>query len=523
MPTPVLLSIFLIFVIAAALAFITGIFKKSKTTDNTTDPGALHPEIGKNGYSLNMNHEEIRTDHSRDSTNDGHLHLEQAMRSISAPLNAMIGNMELIEQLDFSEDQRKRWKAVRIASDEILKKVSDALDYCNLEKNKIVTDCMDFDACEMVAKNISSVIQKAKSKNIKIHMRSAQFPVVVKNDQIKISQIVGHLLDNAIQFTHDGYIIVSIEYKTTDSDHSLLRVVVEDSGIGIPAELHPSIFDPFMSSTGHDGNMGLGLAICKRLCSRLDAHLSVSSTPGSGSRFTIEIPCSHSSSTNPGNAAYRDVFKGHRCVFICAVKDWHTSIIPHLEYWGIKVEAYDDPGLIDLSRISAASCVVFFGAPGQWSAQLENEIMAEAPCIMECNESNPLEIKKAGRTILLSTYSLTSLFKAFEHVASPPKPGTDLSRLLPSASSTFPPEHVIEVFQKSLQTSLGNIQLSIISDNGAMVIHELHNLAGSFATFNHPGFSKKCIQLEKRIKMEGLSPTIPAIEELMHLLKRDLG
>lgn len=511
------------FVIAAALTFIMGIFKKEKTTDNTTDPGVLHPAVEKNGYSLNMNHEEACTDHSGTNTNDGHLHLEQAMRSISAPLNTMIGNMELIEQLDFSEDQRRRWKAVRIASDEILKKVFDTLDYCNLEKNKIFTDFMDFDACEMVARNISSVIKRAKSKNIQIHMRSAQFPVFVKNDQIKISQIVGHLLDNAIQFTHDGYIIVSIENKTTDTDHSLLRIVVEDSGIGIPAELHTSIFDPFMSSMGHEGNMGLGLAICKRLCSRLDAHLSVSSTPGSGSRFTMEVACRRSSSANPRTAAYRDALKGHSCLFVCAFKDWHTSIIPHLEYWGIKVQAYDDPGLIDLSHIRNVSCVVFFGATGQWSAQAENEIIAEAPYIIECNESNPLEIKKAGRTILLSTYSLSSLFKAFEHVASSLKPGTDLSHLLPSASSTFPPEHVIEAFKKSLQISLRNIQLSIISENGAMVIHELHNLSGSFATFNHPEFSKTCIQLEKRIKIEGLSPTIPAIEELTHLLEKYLG
>lgn len=521
MPASVLLSIFLMFVIAAALAFIMGIIKKRKNTENTADPRSSHPEIQENSYKLNDQQEEILASHIGNIDN-WNPHLEQAIRSISTPLNTMIGNMELIEQLDLSEDQRKRWKAIRIASDEILKKVSDTLDYCNLEKKKNTMELMDFDACEMVAKNISSFIKKAKSKNIKIHMRSAQFPVFVNNDQVRVSQMLGHLLENAIQFTNDGYIIVSIENETLDPEHRLLRIVVEDSGIGIPEELHEEIFHPFMSSTAHEGSLGLGLAICKRLCSKLDAKISVSSTPDSGSRFAIEIPCSRSFAANPRNAAYRDALKGHSCIFICAVKDWHDSIIPHLEYWGLVVDAYYDPDVVDHSRIKNASCVVFFGSTDQWSAQAENEIIAEASCIIECNESNPLEIKKAGRTILLSTYSLASLFKAFELVASSLKPEVDSLYLLPSHASAVHPEHVIEAFKKSLQASLRNIQLSITSGNGAMVIQELHNLSGSFAAFNDPDFSRRCIQLEKRIKMEGLSPAIPAIKDLMQLLRRQL-
>lgn len=507
------------FVIAAALVFITGIVKKRKNTKNTTDLKKFHTEISGKSYKLNESEEGLTDDRSNRDTNHWEPHLESAIRSISFPLNTMIGNMELIEQRDLSEDQRKRWKTVRLASDEILKKVSDTLDYCNLQMDRIAMERMDFDACEMVAKNIASFIKKAKSKNIKIHMRSAQFPIFVKSDQIRISQILGHVLENAIQFTNDGYIIVSIENETLDPDHRLLRIVVEDSGIGIPTELHEAIFNPFMSSIGHKGNMGLGLAICQRLCSKLDARISVASTPGSGSRFTMELPCSRSFAANPRNAAYRDALKAHSCLFICALKEWHHSIIPHLEYWGLKVEAYDDPGLVDISRVKNASCVVFFGTNDQWSAQAENEIIAEASCIIECNESNPLEIKKAGRTILLSAYSLASLFKAFELATSPLKPRMDTSHLLPSSSSTVPPEHVIEAFKRSLQTSLRNIQLSIISGNGAMVIQELHNLSGSLAAFNNPDFSRTCVQLEKRIKMEGLSPVTPALEELTRSLR----
>lgn len=520
MPASVLLYIFLAFLAGAALVPVMNLIRKRKDTGNTTDSKIQPLEIQENSDSLNDGASGMLSEPSGQTTDLSRM--ESVIRGISAPLNAMIGNMELIEPFSFSEEQRKRWRAVRLASDALLRKVSDALEYCNLESDRLLVELMDFDACEMVARSIAPFIDKAASKNIGIHMRCAQFPIFVRNDQIRISQILGHVLENSIQFAHEGFITVSIESELHAPEQQLLRIVVEDSGNGIAAEFHEKLLDPFMGSTRPDENIGLGLAICKILCNKLDASISVASTPGSGSRFTMEFPCRPSLSAHPRNAVHHNALKGHSAIFICAVREWHDNIVPHLEHWGLKVDAYADPAMVDRSRVKAASCVVLFCASGQWSAKAENEVAAQAAYIIEASESNPIEMKKTGRTILLSCYSLGSLFKAFEHVARSLKPVSELTQSPPSYSSAAPPAHVVEAFKKSLKTSLRNIQLSIISDNGVMVLQELHNLSGSLAVLNSPELSRTCIDLETRIKMEGLSPALMALETLMQRLTSHL-
>lgn len=520
MPASFILSIFLAFLVGAALQPLMKIIGKRKKAVNTTDTQIQRPETRSHGDGLNGKTERIPSSHPCNTSNRSHL--ESVVRSISAPLNAMVGNMELIEHSHFSEEQGKRWKAVRLASESMLKKVSDTLEYCKLENNRLPVEHMDFDACEMVARSISPFTSQARSKNVSIHMRCAQFPLRVRNDQFRISKILGHLLENSVQFTDEGCITVKVETETVDTDQHLLRLVVEDSGTGIPPELQERIFHPFVSSTGSDDNLGLGLAICQRLCNTLNASISVTSTPGSGSRFTMDFPCPPSPAVPPRNASHRDALKGHSTLFICSDKQWHDSIIPYLKHWGLQVEAYDDPGLVEISRIKTASCVVLFGTSCQWSATAENEIIAEAAYVIEGSESNPLEMKKAGRTMLISCFSLASLFKALEHAASASRPGAELAQALPSYTPTAPPAHVVEAFKKSLQTSLRNIRLSIDSENGAMVIQELHNLSGSLAVLHSPEFSRTCIDLENRIKMDGLATAMPELENLMRLLKIQL-
>lgn len=516
MPASFLISLFLAFIAGAALVPTMKLIKKRKNPRDTTAPAIVSGEIQENNNGKPGN---TFSDHPVSMADRSHL--ESVVRAISTPLNTMIGNMELIEQANFSEEQKNRWKAVRLASDSLLKKVSDTLEYCSLENHSLPVEHMDFDACEMAARSISPLIGKARSKNTSIHLRCAQFPLLLRNDQIRIAQILGHLLENSIQFTHEGSIMVRLECEMTDPDHQLLRMVVEDNGAGIPAELHEKIFNPFMSSTGRDDNIGLGLAICRRLCNRLNADISMASTADSGSRFTVEFPC-RPIAAHGGHILHRNALKGMSTLFICAAKEWHDSIIPHLRHWGLEVEAYHDPAQVDRSRAKTASCVVLFGASCQWSATAENEIIAEAAYIIEGNEENALELKKAGRTLLVSCYSLSSLFKAFEQVASSVPSGTEPSSLLPPYPSTLPPAHVVEAFKNSLQSSLRNIQLAIACENGVMVVQELHNLSGSLAVLHSPEFSRTCIALENRIKMEGLPSVIPGLEELMQLLKSHL-
>ena len=115
-------------------------------------------------------------------------------------------------------------------------------------------------------------------------------PIHLRTDRIKLARILGNLIGNAIKFTETGQVHVSAEVP----DGQGVRILVTDTGIGIPPEFQRHIFDEFfqMRNPERDRNKGtgLGLTICKRLVDAMGGSLDVTSTPGEGSTFIVTLP-----------------------------------------------------------------------------------------------------------------------------------------------------------------------------------------------------------------------------------------
>ncbi len=220
--------------------------------------------------------------------------LANMSHEIRTPMNAIIGFGELLQGLDLTDEQKKYVSIINDSGNNLLRLVNDILDFSKIESGKL---CIEDDELELQSQlaSIEAMMQtKAAAKNIKLEIvKSDNLPEHIITDQVRLRQCLVNLLDNAIKFTHKGYVrlIVNCENK---NNHPYIRFDVEDTGIGIAADKQETIFDPFVQADGSTtrkyGGTGLGLSITRQLAMLLKGELAVFSREGKGSVFSLLLP-----------------------------------------------------------------------------------------------------------------------------------------------------------------------------------------------------------------------------------------
>jgi signal transduction histidine kinase/anti-sigma regulatory factor (Ser/Thr protein kinase) len=169
--------------------------------------------------------------------------------------------------------------------------VEDLLDVSRIVRNEVSIERQPVDLCEAVLAAVEQLTPAAQRRSHRVTALLPESPVFVQGDRTRLIQVMGNLIGNAIRYTPSaGRIDVALEGET-----STACLTVTDNGIGIPAELLPSLFDLFVqahrSTDSRDSGLGLGLALVKTL---VEAHegsvIAHSDGPGSGSRFEIRLP-----------------------------------------------------------------------------------------------------------------------------------------------------------------------------------------------------------------------------------------
>lgn len=208
---------------------------------------------------------------------------------LKTPLQAIGSSIDLLAlRIPESEPAFAR---LMDATNRLERQVKDLTDYSILESGALKFNYATFNATETVQKIVEEFRPLADKKMLQIYT-AIEDRVVVSSDEYRFQQIVINLLANAIKYTTDGYVKVSLELSRSLSPH--LIIAVEDSGIGIGKEHRATIFDPFIqvdqsTTRGHNG-MGMGLSIVQRLISIFNGAISVDSELGKGSTFTVTIP-----------------------------------------------------------------------------------------------------------------------------------------------------------------------------------------------------------------------------------------
>ena len=213
---------------------------------------------------------------------------------IRTPLNAVVGITHLLLTEDPKPEQIKNLRTLQFSANNLLALINDILDFSKIESGKIELEEIEYDIKELLERLFSMFEFKAAEKSIDLTMNiSDGLPHMVKGDPVRLNQILVNLLSNAIKFTDIGGVNLSVEVVEETASKIEVKFTVTDTGIGIPKDKLSNIFESFTQASADTsrkyGGTGLGLSISKRLAEMQGGELTVESTPGKGSAFTVNM------------------------------------------------------------------------------------------------------------------------------------------------------------------------------------------------------------------------------------------
>ncbi|RLT94002.1 ATP-binding protein [Ketobacter sp.] len=259
---------------------------------------------------------------------------------IRTPLNGIIGMLKLLRKAGTPEQQQRYLAMAESSAGSLASLINDVLDLSKIEAGKLEIDHVSYDLERLISDVAVSMSVRAHEKGLELVVDSINLhhPHLI-GDPNRVRQILTNLINNALKFTHSGWIQVRVTSAAVDDRHCTISVDVEDTGIGIAETQLTSIFEAFSqedsSVTREFGGTGLGLSITRQLCEMMGGRIEVSSTKGVGSTFRFTISQIIQDGVSAATANTTDVdLSGQRFLVVDPCQPVADTIARQLRHWG---------------------------------------------------------------------------------------------------------------------------------------------------------------------------------------------
>ena len=267
--------------------------------------------------------------------------LANMSHEIRTPMNGVLGMLNLLSRGSLDDQQLQYTQMAHTSAESLLTIINDILDFSKIEAGKLDLEVLSFDLEKLVQDFLKTFKYRANEKGIQVSLNIEKLESkMVLGDPGRLLQILNNLCSNALKFTDDGYISISIHQK-----ENRITFTIEDSGIGIPTEKIETLFNKFTQADGSTtrkyGGTGLGLSICKQLCEMMDGDISATSIVNKGSTFKFHVslpPCDKESLLNTSLPK----FSGHRAAVLESDVVNLTVIEDLLQSWGLSIIPIQD-------------------------------------------------------------------------------------------------------------------------------------------------------------------------------------
>ncbi len=247
-------------------------------------------------YSATLENLAKALNESQRATNAKSQFLANMSHEIRTPMNGAIGMLDLLANAPLDAEAGEFLRIARSSGEALLEIINGILDFSKLEAGRVEVEDVVFDPTGLAEEVAALLIPRAQSAGVAVRVVVGDdVPGWIHGDPIRLRQVITNLVGNAVKFTATGSVTIAVDRLTmTNGRDDRLRILVIDTGSGIPESRLESLFDPFSqldaATTRTHGGTGLGLAICKETLALLGGHVVVSSEVGVGSMFGFTLP-----------------------------------------------------------------------------------------------------------------------------------------------------------------------------------------------------------------------------------------